>query len=234
MTTGKSILIVEDEADLAELLRFNLERDGYGCRCVLDGKAALTEVERSLPDMILLDRMLPGLSGDEVLAHLKREPRTAAIPTVMLTAKAEEADALVGFAMGADDYVTKPFSMRVLLARIAAIFRRIDAQDVSEHVLSAGAIRLDIDRHDLAVEGKSAAVTATEFRIVRALMVARGRVLSRAQLIDAVLGSEAVVTDRTIDVHITAIRKKLGPAGAWIHTVRGVGYALREPVPDRL
>jgi DNA-binding response OmpR family regulator len=234
MPTGKSILVVEDEADLAELLRYNLERDGYSCRCVLDGNAALVEVGRSLPDMILLDRMLPGLSGDEVITQLKRKPRTAAIPTVMLTAKAEESDALVGFALGADDYVSKPFSMRLLLARIAAIFRRVDAPDPNERVLSAGAIRLDIDRHELTVDGSSVSVTAMEFRILRALIVARGRVLSRAQMIDTILGQEAVVTDRTIDVHITALRKKLGPAGAWIQTVRGVGYALREPVSDQL
>jgi DNA-binding response OmpR family regulator len=233
MPTGKSILVVEDEADLAELLRYNLERDGYSCRCVPDGNAALTEVGRSIPDMILLDRMLPGLSGDDVITQLKRKPRTAAIPTVMLTAKAEESDALVGFALGADDYVSKPFSMRLLLARIAAIFRRVDASDPSEHVLSAGAIRLDIDRHELTVGGSTVSVTTMEFRILRALLAARGRVLSRAQLIDTILGQEAVVTDRTIDVHMTSLRKKLGTAGAWIHTVRGVGYALREPASEQ-
>ncbi|HVP11420.1 MAG TPA: response regulator [Phycisphaerae bacterium] len=234
MPAGKSILVVEDEADLAELLRYNLERDGYACRCVLDGKSALTEVGRSLPDMILLDRMLPGLSGDEVIAQLKRKPRTAAIPTVMLTAKAEESDALVGFALGADDYVSKPFSMRLLLARIAAIFRRIDAPDSNQHVLSAGPIQVDIDRHELTVDGASISVTAMEFRILRVLLEAKGRVLSRGQMIDTVLGQEVVVTDRTVDVHITSLRKKLGTAGGWIHTVRGVGYALREPVSDRL
>ncbi|HVP12730.1 MAG TPA: response regulator [Phycisphaerae bacterium] len=229
MPTGKSILVVEDEADLAELLRYNLERDGYSCRCVLDGTAALAEVAKSIPNMILLDRMLLGLSGDEVITQLKRTPQTAAIPIVMLTAKAEESDALVGFALGADDYVSKPFSMRLLLARIAAVFRRVDAHDSSEHVLSAGAIRLDIDRYELTVGGSGVSVTTMEFRILRALISARGRVLSRAEMISTIQGQEAVVTDRTIDVHITALRKKLGAAGAWIQTVRGVGYALREP-----
>jgi DNA-binding response OmpR family regulator len=234
MPTNRSILIVEDETDLAELLRYNLERDGYTCHCVPDGHTAIAEICRNPPDLILLDRMLPGLSGDDVIAELKRKPRTATIPTVMLTAKAEEADVLVGFALGADDYVCKPFSMRLLLARIGAIFRRLEAPDQSDRVLSAGIILLDVDRHELVVEGQGISVTAMEFRILRALMAAKGRVLSRAQLIDLVLGPDAVVTDRTIDVHMTAIRKKLGPAGGWIQTVRGVGYALREPVADQL
>ncbi|HVP12912.1 MAG TPA: response regulator [Phycisphaerae bacterium] len=234
MPAGKSILVVEDEADLAELLRLNLERDGYSCQCVPDGDAALAQVLRNPPDMIILDRILPDLSGDEVIRQLKRTPRTAAIPTIMLAAEAQESDALIGFALGADDYVTKPFSMRLLLARIAAIFRRIDALDLSKDVMVAGPIRLDIDRHELTVAGSSVPTTMMEFRILRALLAAEGRVLSRAQIVDTILGEEAVVSDRTIDVHIKAIRKKLGPVGGWICTVRGVGYALREPVSHRV
>jgi DNA-binding response OmpR family regulator len=230
MPTGKSILVVEDEADLAELLRYNLEREGYTCRCAADGRSALTEAWRSPPDLVLLDRMLPGMSGDEVIGQLKREPRTAGIPTVMLTAKAEESDALVGFALGADDYVTKPFSIKLLMARIGAIFRRMEAVESTERVFSGGDIELDVGRHEVTVNGQAVGVTAMEFGILRTLMAAKGRVLSRAQLIEAILGTGAAVTDRTIDVHITALRKKLGDAGTWIQTVRAVGYAFREPV----
>jgi two-component system phosphate regulon response regulator PhoB len=230
MPTGKLILIVEDEGDLAELLRYNLQREGYVCRCATDGRSAVAEAWRSPPDLVLLDRMLPGMSGDEVIVQLKREPRTAGVPIVMLTAKAEEADALVGFALGADDYVTKPFSMKLLLARIGAIFRRMEAADSPDQVLSGGGIALDPGRHEVTVNSEVVAVTAMEFGILRSLMAARGRVLSRAQLIETLLGAGAAVTDRTIDVHITALRKKLADGGRWIQTVRGVGYAFREPV----
>jgi len=229
MRTGKSILVVEDETDLVELLRHNLTREGYACRCCFDGRSALAEAMRNPPDLVLLDRMLPGLSGDELIAQLKREPRTANIPTVMLTAKSEESDVLVGFALGADDYVTKPFSMKVLLAKVAAILRRTDTLEAPDETLSAGGIELDVGRHELTVEGAHVSVTATEFRILRSLMAARGRVLSRAQLIDAALGPGVAVTDRTIDVHITSLRKKLGRTAGWVQTVRGVGYTFREP-----
>jgi two-component system phosphate regulon response regulator PhoB len=231
MRTSKSVLVVEDETDLAELLRYNLVREGYVCKCVSDGRSALTEALRSSPDLILLDRMLPGMSGDELIAQLKREPRTAGIPTVMLTAKAEESDVLVGFALGADDYVTKPFSMKILLAKISAVLRRMETPEASDETFSAGGIQLDVDRHELTVDGRHVSATATEFRILRALMAARGRVLSRARLIEAALGTGVAVTDRTIDVHITALRKKLGDAAGWVQTVRGVGYTFREPAP---
>ncbi len=229
MTANRTILVVEDEADLAGLLRYNLEREGYGCICVEDGKAALAEVRRSAPDLVILDRMLPGLSGDEVLAELKREAASARIPVIMVTAKAEESDALVGFALGADDYVTKPFSMKLLLARVAAIFRRAESLGPEPEALAIGPIRLDSGRHEVLVDGRPVNLTATEFRILRALMAANGRVLSRSQLIDQVLGVGTAVTDRTIDVHITSLRKKLGQAATWVQTVRGVGYTYRAP-----
>ncbi|MBI4578703.1 MAG: response regulator [Planctomycetes bacterium] len=226
---SRGILVVEDEADLVELLKYNLEREGYRCRWAADGQAALAEVQRELPELILLDRMLPGLSGDKFLGELKKEPDTAGIPVIMLTAKAEESDQLIGFALGADDYITKPFSMKLVLARIAAVFRRIDAAEASTDVLSAGPIRLDPDRHEVTVGGEPVSITATEFKLLRALMAAGGRVLNRGRLIDIVLGTGAAVTDRTIDVHITAVRKKLGAAAGWIQTIRGVGYTFRKP-----
>jgi DNA-binding response OmpR family regulator len=230
MVQSKSILIIEDEADLAELLRFNLEREGYTCRCAADGASAREELQRRPPDLVVLDRMLPHTSGDELLSQMKRDPVTASIPVIMLTAKADEADELVGFALGADDYIGKPFSMKLLVARVGALFRRSYAAEQPSEVLHLGPVRLDVSRHELTVDQKPVAVTATEFRLVRALIVANGKVLTRAQLIEAALGTNAAVTDRTIDVHVKAVRKKLGDAADWIQTVRGVGYTFREPI----
>jgi len=229
MKTGKTILVVEDEADLVDLLRYNLEREGYACRWARDGDAALAEVRRASPDLIVLDRMLPGVSGDQVVSRLKGDPQTAAIPVVMLTAKAEELDELVGLGLGADDYITKPFSMKRLLARIAAILRRAEPVSPALEVVSEGPVRLDRGRFEVTVEGTPVALTATEFRILQALMAARGRVLDRSRLIDVAMGPDVAVTDRVIDVHVTALRRKLGLAGRWLQTIRGVGYTFRQP-----
>ncbi len=228
MAPSAAILVVEDEPDLADLLCFQLKREGYVCRCVRDGEHALAETQRQAPDLIVLDRMLPGVGGDEVARRLRRDSRTAQIPIIMLTAKATDEDELVGFALGADDYVRKPFAMKLLLARVAAILRREQGSDERE-LLSAGEVVLDRGRHEVRVGGQPVELTATEFRILAVLMSARGRVLSREQLIDQVLGSGAAVTNRTMDVHIAALRKKLSHAGEWIHTIRGVGYAFRAP-----
>lgn len=229
MAEQQKILIVEDETDLAELLRFNLEREGYVCRAVSDGRTAVAEAVNNAPRLILLDRMLPGVSGDEVIAQLRHDPRTSAIPIIMLTAKAEESDELVGFALGADDYVTKPFSMKLLIARVAAMFRRMEAVSTEKEVLVAGPYRLDLTRYELTVNEQPIALTATEFRLLKTLMLADGRVLTRSHLIDSVMGTGTAVTDRTIDVHITSLRKKVGTAAAvWIQTVRGVGYTFRQ------
>jgi two-component system phosphate regulon response regulator PhoB len=225
----KSILIVEDEKDLADLIRYNLEREGYDCRAVNDGSTALAEVRRKTPDLIVLDRMLPGISGDDVMSQLKREAGGNAIPVIILTAKVEDSDQLVGFALGADDYVTKPFSMKLLVARVAAVFRRTSDASEATDVISSGPFKLDSSRFELTVGGKSINLTATEFRVFKALMAAGGRVLSRSDLIDMVLGRGVAVTDRTIDVHITAVRKKLGESANWVQTIRGVGYTFREP-----
>jgi two-component system phosphate regulon response regulator PhoB len=233
MNSGKSILIVEDESDLAHVLSYHLAREGYTCRRASDGEAALAEVRRSRPDLIVLDRMLPKLSGDEVATRLRRDSRTADVPIIMLTAKAEDSDELVGFALGADDYVRKPFSTKLLLARIAAMLRRDRVVRQERQVLSSGPMVLDRARHEVTVEGRPVILTATEFRILATLMGAGGRVLNRGQLIDAALGENVAVTDRTVDVHVAALRKKLGKAAAYIRTIRGVGYAFRLP-PDEL
>ncbi|GMV97849.1 MAG: response regulator transcription factor [Phycisphaerae bacterium] len=230
MQKGKSILIIEDEADLSNLLRYNLEREGYTCQCVADGLAALAELRRSAPDLILLDRMLPGISGDEVLSQIRHEQRGGHTPVIMLTAKTDEADQLVGFALGADDYVAKPFSVKVLLARVSALLKRAEPPEPEPEVYTAGPITLDVGRHEVTVDGRPVLFTATEFRVLKVLMAANGRVLSRSRMIDNVLGTGVAVTDRIIDVHITALRRKLGDAGAWIQTIRGVGYAFRQPI----
>lgn len=236
---NKTVLVVEDEQDLADLIAFNLEREGYTVRRAASGDAALADARRNPPDLMLLDRMLPSLSGDEVASEIRRDPSLAATPILMLTAKAEESDVLVGFALGADDYVTKPFSMKVLLARVNAMLRRGDGAPFdADAVLREGPFVLDRDRHELRVNDQPIGVTATEFRLLGTLMTASGRVLDRASLIDRVLGQGAVVLDRTIDVHITSLRKKLsaadasGDAAAWIQTVRGVGYSFRRPAGD--
>lgn len=229
MPNQSSILIVEDETDLAEMVAYHLEREGYQCRRVEDGERALAEAYRQPPDLIVLDRMLPQLSGDEVAMRLKRDNRTASIPIIMLTAKAEDEDELVGFALGADDYVRKPFTMKLLLARVTAVLRRHKSSTSHRDVLTTGGVVLDHGRHEVLVDGQPLDLTATEFRILAALMAARGRVLTREQLIDTAVGHGAAVTNRAMDVHIAALRKKLGSAADCVHTVRGVGYAFRLP-----
>ncbi len=224
-----TILIVEDEVDLADLLCYHLEREGYVCRRADDGELALAEALRQPPELIILDRMLPKLSGDEVATRLKRDSRTAAVPIIMLTAKVEDEDELVGFALGADDYVRKPFAVKLLLARVAAVLRRKKTGAAQREVLSVGPITLDHGRHEVRVDGQRLDLTATEFRVLGALMAARGRVLSREQLIDAAIGLGAAVTNRAMDVHIAAVRKKLDDAADCIQTIRGVGYAFRLP-----
>jgi two-component system phosphate regulon response regulator PhoB len=231
MKDAKTILVVEDEGDLRELIGFNLEREGYRCRGVADGDEALAAVANWVPDLVILDRMLPNTSGDEVLAHLRSHQRTAAIPVVMLTAKADESDELVGFAMGANDYVTKPFSMKVLIARVSALLRRPHGASIVQNgeVLSSGSVTLDAERHTVSVAGVDVVLTSTEFRLLKALMAAEGRLRTRDQLIDAALGRNVAVVDRTIDVHVAALRKKLGSAAKWVQTIRGAGYAWRMP-----
>jgi len=222
----KKILIIEDERDMAELVALRLKREHYETAVAYDGREGLDKVRCAPPDLVLLDIMLPGMSGTEVLRELRDDPRTASVPVVMLTARSEDVDVVVGLQLGADDYVTKPFSMAVLLARISAVLRRSEGPLVGTGVLSAGPILIDQDRHRVEVDGQSAALTPTEFRLLVAIVAAKGRVLNRNQLIDQALGMDAVVTDRTIDVHLAGLRKKLGKAKRFIGTVRGVGYRL--------
>jgi len=222
----KTVLIVEDERDMAELVAMRLKREGYVVDVAHDGVEGLRKVRSGPPDLVLLDLMLPGMSGTELAAEVRADPRTADVPIIMLTAKTAESDVVVGLHVGADDYVTKPFSMSVLVARVAAVLRRAAASAAGSGVLSVGPIRIDRDRHRVEVDGRAVALTLTEFRLLAAIAAGRGRVLTRNQLIDRALGPDVVVTDRTIDVHLTALRRKLGKARKYIQTVRGIGYRL--------
>ena len=225
--SSRRIVIVEDEADMAELIAMRLRREHYEITVCNDGLDALDTILTDPPDLIVLDLMLPGISGTEIAARLRANPKTARVPIIMLTALAEESDIVVGLHVGADDYMTKPFSMSVLVARIAALLRRAEAQQTDGgEILSAGPIEIDLARHRVKVDGQAITLTLTEFRLLAAIVGAGGRVLQRDQLIDSAMGTGAIVIDRTIDVHMTALRKKLGPARKCIRTVRGVGYKL--------
>ncbi len=231
----KKVLIVDDEKDIVDLVAYNLARNGYETLTAHDGNDALESAAKDAPDLIILDLMLPGLDGTEVARRLKADARTAQIPIVMLTAKGEETDVVVGLTLGADDYVTKPFSMKVLLARVGSVLRRAEAGSggsVEGGLLRAGPLSIDTLKHEVMVNDEVIKLTLTEFKLLSALLTARGRVLTRDQLMDKAMGTDVFVTDRAIDVHITAIRKKLGEASWLVNTVRGVGYRLRESPDD--
>ena len=212
---------------MAELVAMRLRREGYLVEVAGDGLKALEMIRAEAPDLAIVDIMLPVLSGTDLVTELRQDPRTSTVPIIMMTAKGEETDIVVGLRLGADDYVTKPFSMSVLVARVAAVLRRAAAmREGAKGLRRLGPITLDADRHIVEVGGRPVDLTVTEFRLLTALAGARGRVLNRNQLIDQAMGINAVVTDRTIDVHLTALRKKLGEARSCIQTVRGVGYRL--------
>jgi two-component system phosphate regulon response regulator PhoB len=227
------VLVVEDQPELAEMLAYSLTRAGFEATTVYDGRTALKQVTESRPDLVLLDLMIPELPGTEVATRIRTNPATADLPIIMLTAKADELDQLLGLTVGADDYITKPFSMKVLLARVEAVLRRASApRAVNEDVLTLGPVRLDLGTHEVVADGAPVRLTLTEFRLLAALIGARGRILSRSALMAKAIGPGVTVTERTIDVHMTALRKKLGAAGVLIRTVRGVGYrASEEPEP---
>lgn len=222
----KRIVIVEDEADMADLVAARLRQEGYTVELAADGEEALRKIHAAPPDLVLTDVMLPRRSGTELATELRHDPRTANIPIIMLTARSEESDVIVGLRLGADDYITKPFNMSVLVARIEAVLRRVHEDAAARTCLQAGPIRIDLERHSVEIGKRTIDLTLTEFRLLTALVVAKGRVLSRNQLIDQAMGVDAIVTDRTIDVHLTALRHKLQSARSFIQTVRGVGYRL--------
>lgn len=228
MARRKKVLVVDDERDLVELIGMNLQRNGYEVVSAHDGGTGLELARKQKPDIMILDVMMPGMSGRDVTMALKQDPDTASIPILMLTAKTEETDIIVGLSMGADDYVTKPFSMKVLMARVGAVLRRKASIEPAQSLLNAGPVVIDQSKHEVTVQGRGINLTPTEFKLLTAIFSARGRVLSRDQLMDRAMGTDVFVTDRAIDVHITAVRKKLGDFAWMIHTVRGVGYRLLE------
>ncbi|MEQ8770172.1 MAG: response regulator transcription factor [Phycisphaerales bacterium] len=229
MSAGRLILVVDDEPDLTELLTYNLKRAGYNVLVAANGVDALRLAEEHHPDLVLLDIMMPELDGREVARRLRRSASNANVPIVMLTARGEEADELTGLALGADDYVVKPFSMQVLLARIEAVLRRVSASrsGEEEELLEYGPLSVDTGVHSATLEGRPLQLTVTEFKLLSALVAAEGKVLSRPALISRAMGPGVTVTERTIDVHVTSIRKKLGQQSSLIRTVRGVGYRVQ-------
>ncbi len=227
--TKAGILVVEDEEDILELLRYNLEKEGYNLRLVTSGEDAINAALSSKPDLILLDLMLPGLDGLEVCRKLKSDPHTAHIPVVMLTAKGEESDIVLGLEMGADDYITKPFSPKVLVARIRTILRRKSrTTETGEQPIILDGLEIHPGRFEVRVRGKKAELTATEFNLLYFLAQRPGWVFTRQQIVDAVKGEDYAVTERAVDVQVVGLRKKLGKCADRIETVRGVGYRFRD------
>jgi len=232
MALAPHILIVDEEHDLVELVGYNLRKSGYDVAVAFNGREALQSIDRRLPDLVLLDVMLPELTGTEVASRLRSNPQTCSVPIIMLTAKGEEVDQVVGLTAGADDYVAKPFSMKVLIARIQALLRRTTRTETTSAVLRVGEVSINMDTHEVQVAGETIKLTLTEFRLLAALAQQGGRVLNRQRLIARAMGADVTVTERTIDVHMTAIRKKLGSGSSIIKTIRGVGYRLSNDPGD--
>ena len=229
MMSRQSVLVVEDEEDIMEVIRFNLEKEGYEVHQALSGEKALQVIENNLPSLVLLDLMLPGINGLDLCRIFKQNDRTKAIPVIMLTAKSEDADIVAGLEMGAEDYITKPFSPRVLVARVRTILRRRESgvKDDSS-VIQVEGMQIHPGRHEVTMGDNVVDLTPSEFRILHYLARRPGWVYSRDQIIDAIRGHGYVVTDRAIDVQVVGLRKKLGDYGKLIETVRGIGYRFRD------
>jgi len=234
LTHGNSILVVDDEPDILTLLEYNLKKAGYLVLLAKDGPEAIELAVTRLPSLVLLDIMLPDMDGTEVLKRLKEGESTRAIPVIMLTAKGEEIDRIVGFELGAEDYITKPFSPRELLLRVRAVLKRVtDAgrqskAAESDNAVSFRELSLDLSRHKVTVSGAQVVLSSTEFKLLKELVAAKGRVLSRDAILDRAWGRDCFVTPRTVDTHVRRLRAKLGSAGEYIETIRGTGYRFKE------
>ena len=222
----ETILVVEDDPDIVELLEYSLEREGYTVLAASDGEKGLSEARRRKPALVLLDLMLPGLDGRSICRALKEDGATNVIPVMMLTAKGEESDVVVGLEFGADDYVRKPFSPRELIARIRAVMRRSQPAPAVRSRIELGSVTLDKERHEVSVDDVPVTFTRSEDRLLWRLAKHPGRVYSRDELVESLTDGEAVILDRNIDVHVSSIRKKLGEHGGIVVTVRGVGYKV--------
>lgn len=227
MVKGR-VLIIEDDRSLADVLSYNLRQSGFEVLVAFDGQDGLTQAQLKSPDLVILDVMLPVVDGHEVCRRLRADPAAKDMRIVMLTAKSDESDELIGFTLGADDYVTKPFSVKVLLERVKAMFRRGAAEGGTDEVAAEHGVIVDRRRHRATLDGRPLPLTRSEFKLLDTLIRQPGRVFQRSELIDAALGEDTMVLERTIDVHIRALRRKLGDAAPLIETVRGVGYRFRD------
>ena len=230
----KRILLIEDEEDIASLIKLQAEVTGYKLHVEVDGINGYRAVEREKPDLVILDIMLPGQNGLDVCRKIKSNPDLRDIPVIILTAKSEEIDVVLGLELGADDYVAKPFSPKVLFSRIKAVLRRTREPEKIPHVILFGDFILDVDRYLLKKGEFVQPITLSEFGILRRLLSNRGKVMTRNQLLDDIHNDDAFIVDRNIDVHIASLRKKLGPEFHWIETVRGVGYRFKEEITTAL
>jgi len=228
MSNGHNILVVDDELDILNLLDYTLSRAGFNVITAHDGPEALTMAFKKAPSLIVLDIMLPDMDGTDVLKRLKDNSATRHIPVIMLTAKGDEIDKIVGLELGAEDYVTKPFSPREFILRVKAVLKRVNSGEVEDKTISHREITIDIERHKVSVDGKPISLSTKEFKLLKKLMSSSGRVLSRDGLLDSVWGEDCYVTERTVDTHIRRLRVKLLDAGVYIETVRGVGYRFVE------
>lgn len=228
MSHKKRILLIEDEEDIAALIKLQAEASGYKMHVEVDGINGYRAIEREKPDLVILDIMLPGQNGFDVCRKIKSNPELRTIPVIILTAKGDELDMVLGLELGADDYVAKPFSPKVLFSRIKAVLRRSKEPEKVSKIISFGEFTLEVDRYLLRKGDKIIMITLSEFGILRRLLNNRGKVLTRNQLLDDIHNDDAFIVDRNIDVHIASLRKKLGPNFDWIETVRGVGYRFRE------
>jgi len=226
----KSIVVVEDEPDILEVLSYNLRREGFDVDTSDDGENGLKLIKKKRPDLVLLDLMLPRMDGLDICRAIKNDPNTETIPIIMVTAKGEESDLVLGLGIGADDYITKPFSPRELVARVKAVLRRrqVDEQVLNNERIEIDGLVLEVDKHKVTLNGEVVKFTATEFRLLHYLASNPGRVFSREQLLTRASGDGVVLVDRNIDVHIRSIRKKVDPTQSFVETIRGVGYRFKE------
>ncbi len=229
--TGKSIVLIEDEPDIQEIIAYNLQREGYHVHGALSGEEGLKLIEQKKPDLILLDLMLPGIDGLEVCRQVRADAQSANTPVIMVSAKGEESDVVLGLGLGADDYISKPFSPKELIARVKAVIRRSESRVEAapqNDTIQRGELVIEPTKHKVKLAGKEIVLTASEFKMLMALATHPGRVFTREQLINQSLGENIVVVDRNIDVHIRAIRKKLGEQYSFIETIRGIGYRFSD------
>ena len=231
----RQVLVIEDDSAIAEVLEYNLEREGYDVERSSDGRDGLRVARSGMPDLVILDLMLPGIDGIEICRELRSDKATKNIPILMLTAKSEETDQIIGFSVGADDYVTKPFSVKVLMQRVRVLMsRRQKTSESEEDSLELHGIRLDRVAHQVFCDDKPLPLTPTEYRLLETMMRQPGRAFTRNDLLNSAVGNDTIVLERTIDVHIRSLRQKLGEVSATIETVRGIGYRFARELPTRV